>query len=275
MSDVKVKSQAKLKGDLISGGHVELVGQAEVEETVYAKDGVDVRGSGSVGDKQNSIPGMPDVEPTQEMIGGRHSRIASTGVSSGPTIDDIEGADCGSASSSSCTLEDGKYHLEKINLNDEGELILQPNGKTIQIAVEDYIDLGSDSTIRVDGPGRVHIFNKGDLDIRSQSAILTPGKDATQLWVWQDKDTVSTLHAQTTFSGVLYAGTEGEVTVNPNDNGAIYGAIVGDFQGGIGADRPLRYDRALRDVDPFETDNGKSGDTIAYLQLSKRTISVD
>lgn len=249
---VKLK-QSSVTGDVETAGAATLVGGSVVGGSVHYGTTVSVCGSCSVDDDvtaNGAAPSLPSIDgQLRGVVRGldrRNDDDETSAIVDGAI--DWEGA-CSDPSSCTLTLGAGEYHLEALDVNGSGRTLeLDPNGKTVAIAVEERIHVGAGS-IEVVGPGRVNVYHAGDrFVVENGGEVTVPGDEADRLWVYLAGDATVRLRGDTTrFVGALY-GPDG-TDVRISSGAEVYGALVGDVREIVGTDTAVHYDRALASTD--------------------------
>lgn len=271
-SDIEIAAGAELD-DVYAGGYANVSGQAG---NVY-HDGPYVESAGASATDAGPVPfdSMPTIENHDDDIDDAVAAInaSNDNATASATIDDIENANCGETAATACVLSEGDYYVENVDLNDDDRLRFEPAGGRIRVALTDGLSAEQDSQIRVVGSGTVVVYSQGDLDFRPGSSVTNPGQDARQFRIWQRSDGNTHLGSTSVYVGLLHAGPSGNVSIRPNNAGHIYGALIGDFTGPIGAGRPIHFDESLRNVTgPGETAAGR--DQVVYLRVTRTDVNV-
>ncbi len=316
--------QPGIEGDVIYGKDVDIdVGTGTSNLYGDLTGGQDVIVSGSSGSGQPDVWGNitygnncivnPGGLCSNRVIKPGATASPGTGIPTAPRIngyvnamvDDIEsdndnldpgipisGAANGSISWSggTATLEEGRYHLERLSIPGGGSgntLFLEPNGGEISIAIEDDIHVERRGTIKVQGNGTVKIFIEGeegseydgwDMNLEKQSAITNDGDDAPQFRVIGKDDLQAQIGGgqggpqKAKYVGVIYAPPDptgsGLVKI---DGGVIYGGVLtGTTTLNKGS---VHYDEALKDKQLL--DPGAKVIKITYLHVSTNRIDIN
>lgn len=274
--DLTIQSDAELDDVYVTGDAT--LKSGAMADTAYHDGGMEMK-DGAAATDGGSVPSgsMPDVGNYDAAISDRVSSLEddNDNEDAEETIDAVEGGpwwveDC--HESDPCVLGPGDYHLERITLDQKEDLIFEPDGETIRVAVEDGIDMDPGSNITVRGDGRVKLYSTDDVTISSRANVTNEGREAPQFQLWQHTDHDVELGSESIYVGLLHAGRQGDIVIASNENGDIYGAVIGDMDDadGVAASRPFHYDRALAGVTPPGAESGPP--EVEYLRVTTAEV---
>nr|WP_226023365.1 hypothetical protein [Halomicrobium salinisoli] len=275
-TDVTVSADATINGSLRSTGDVHLNDSAEVNGTIYHNGSFTNGSSTEFEDTVSPVPSTPSVENRDDTIDENVSDFtnANDNDDDPATNDTIErlkgnaGTDC---ENNECKLGPGDYYVRDFSIPSRGTLTLDPNGGDIEIAAPDGLELKANSTIEIVSDGQVTVYSAGDTRIKSRSNVTNADDDATRFRLWQRSNTTTKLKSQSTFVGVLHAGPTGQISMHSNQDGEIYGSVIGDVELAESG-RPIHYDRALDDAGTIDDDDNSTADGVVYFHTSTTTV---
>lgn len=281
--DVELRQRATVLGDLEAGGDVTFKQDAQVQgnfryddsSTIdYHSPGTHVTGwkadNASVGTR-TAVDGVID----RNVLLVRDSNDnASAPISDGR----LQGCDSGGG----CELDAGAYYLERIDLDNSEELVLNTTDGEIYLVVQNDVQLEDFATIRVEGPSRVSVYVDGetgskDFAMFHDAEVTVPGDRAPQLWVYVDSDAEVRFRQRAEFTGVVYGPGPGQqegahITMSTTDEIHVYGAVVGDVAP-ITQEVKVHYDEALATETPIRT--ATAVPRLTFLHVSVHRVDVE
>lgn len=296
--------KSNLSGDVVSGGEVTVSksngkGQPDVYGHInYTTDCVGDSGSvdcnnriiSGSGGSVNEIDGVSTKSNINYYIDNTIEEVESNN-DNGVNITGTNRLDFSAkGDSDTVRLRAGQYYLERIDLEDNQELILDTTGGNVVLAVEGDVRLqgkGSDGgTITVTGTGNANMYVAGtdypnssgekDFFMEENSAIDIPGDNATRFRVYGKDNFTAKIGSGSgnlaKFVGTIYAppGNSGNGRVDI-DGGEVYGGLLtGTTTINKGS---IHYDEALLHTETISQDAKVV--KITYLHISVNRIYVD
>jgi hypothetical protein len=295
---------SNIRGDVVSGDNV-TVGPGNGKPDVYGHinytdecipDGGGVCSdaiiSGS-GGTVNEISGISSMNQINFFVDKKLEDVKSNN-DNGVNITGSNRLDFGAVGDSETVrLRAGQYYLERIEIDDDDELILDTTSGNVEVVVEGDVQLeggGSEgATISVEGPGNADMYVVGtdsldpystgdekDFFMEENSEIDIPGDNATRFRVYGKDNFTAAIGGGTnnlaTFVGTIFAppGKTGDGRVDIN-GGEVYGGLVTGTT--TIDDGSIHFDEALLHTDTL-ADNAKII-KITYLHISVNRIYVD
>ena len=287
----------KVEGNLRSGKTITLAPGAGnyVNGTLYYTTGY----ADPDGDARGyvEIDGVPDAHAIDVEVADRVAAIEASNdnAAAGGTIDDVESGNCASG----CTLDAGRYALDRIDLSPDDELVLDTTDGDVTLAVREYVHLPDTSggppfdpaqtTISVEGDGVVEIYVADgggigtgcryatcELVVGKNAGVHVPDEDAPRLRVFATKDFNATIEGAgpnaATFVGILYApaGDDGRGSVFVKHADVYGGVVTGTAR--IETMGRLHYDRALSGM--TLVDGEKRVAEISFLHVTVNRLNV-
>lgn len=280
--DVSVKGNSEVFGSIRSGGFVEVKGSGYVSGDVYYADGHTTH-SGTVDGTVEQIDEVSGTGGVDTHVAAEYDAIADANNNTDAADvsgDALDGGDV--------TLGPGDYHLNEIALDAE-ELTFDTtdDGKTIRVAVRDFVSIDDGGRIEVEGTGQVQFYydtqdttaSGHHFEITNDGGVVDVENDerSSQLWMYGPSDFQATVDgsngATQRFEGVIYAPAgEGGGSNFHIDKGDLYGGVV---TGTVEMDNggAIHYDRALhgRRVIPDDQNVVR----LTYLHVSHNPIRVE
>ena len=206
----------------------------------------------------------PDLRPIDTTIDTKVDAAAATNDNNGSDAGRIEAGNCGSG----CTLTNGTYHLDSLDLSGGSSLTFDTSGGPVYVAVDGDVSTSGGSPVDVVGSNEVHVYATGDYTIKTDWTSV--GDRGDQIWLYGSSASAVTVQGGANFYGVIYAPGNQDVTVR--GGAAVYGGLVGavsDVQGGTA----VHYDTVLADQRPVLTGGG--GAPVTYLHVTVNEIRVE
>ncbi|AWB26237.1 bactofilin family protein [Halococcoides cellulosivorans] len=208
-----------------------------------------------------------------------------TNPDTSPIIQDGEIASTNGCSGT-CTLTAGQYALDRIDIAEGDELVMDTSGGPIEIYVTEEIQVGAGDPgrIHVAGNDRVTIYHEGhETRLQANSRVTTESGSARQLWIYQTPDPIDNdpdfmVGSEGTnapsFTGVFYGyNPDGPDTrFRLDDDGTVYGAVLGEMAG-IVEHGAVYYDETLASA-TVEDDSDSTSAEVVYLQSEDRSVTV-
>lgn len=276
--DITTASAAgAVQGDLVSGGDIDLHGNAPIYGNIsYAGVCEVTKGGGpDCSDAQASGP-----YSTSEIDGVSSSSPIDFAIDN--TVDSVHQSgsevDIGDGADQNSTLEAGEYYTDSLALDDE-EVTFDTSSGDITLVVNNSIELLDGSNLTVTGENNANIYvdsagpTTDELLVRD-SEVFAPNNTAGKLSVLGRGNFSATLD-DGSFTGVIYApvGTDGSGSVDIFGGGHIFGAVVtGDLTVGGSGGATLHYDEQLFDqrvVPPDQTII-----RLTFMHVTENSISV-
>jgi flagellin-like protein len=269
---VELDNKAKIKSDLVSGGgkvslenpHTEITGNLSYK---------------SLGDMDGTVQGWkanngsaPSVGAVGGLIDKKVDAIESNNDND-ETGGDITSDDYLNSSRSTYELDEGRYYLKKIDLNDKTIELDTTNGD-IEIAVENGVTL-DDADIDVQGSGTVRVYMDGQaLSLNNHASVSVPNQESPRFWLYGPPGTDVDIDNHVNFTGVIYAPDSPSKSgnINVDTQSEVYGALVGTVTD-IDNTAGVHFDEALLSVTDV-TGGDNSVPRVTYLHVSVSRVNV-
>ena len=303
--EIKLQSDAEIRGSVVSGGTVNLPGDmSEIEGDVECTDGnsdcVGTEDGDIKGDVKNTNKKVPEPEPVGEFVRTKIEEVRAS--NDNDQAADINGNEL--VDDDTRELQSGTYYLE--DLDESNDLILNVSDGDIVLGVDGSFDLDSDATICIvyedqdsDNNARIFLADGGsnsEIDISSEADVITKPEqkkhkcdkaekdsgnnfgtvEANKLWIYSPPGLDADFGQQVDFTGVIYAPDNDEKVGSVSlSGGRIYGAVVAhvDDMDENNRESAIYFDRALRE----QTDGSLGGAEpvrISYLHVTVNRLNV-
>ena len=286
--DFDISGGSSVNGAVKTGGDFSCTGNTDVTGMVFWTDSYNAQPNCSTGGEEQ-IDGVDGVSPISRFVN--------------ITVDDIEANNDNGATAvisgnqivdTSVPLDSGEYYLDDFTVPGGDELVIQSDAdETTRIAVADYVELGNDADISIEGSGRVEVFVRGNdtANADGDHMLVQDGNDVTttdtavenasQFWVYGREDMQIQMGdsggSSSVFEGVVYAPTSvnGESKVDIPDTEVYGGVVAGNviMQGAGGQNSAVHFDKSLDQVETLPPSTRVV--TVQYLHVSVNRIRVE
>ncbi|MFC7172405.1 hypothetical protein ACFQL0_01445 [Haloplanus litoreus] len=209
----------------------------------------------------------PDLRPIDDAVATKVAAAAGSNDNDGSDAARIEAGNCGGAHAA-CTLTNGTYHLDDLELSGGDSLTFDTTGGPVSVVVDGDVSTSGGSPVDVVGSNAVHVYATGDYEIRTDWTSV--GDRGDQIWLYGTSSSTVTVRSGADFYGVIYAPGNQDISVR--GGAEVYGGIVGgvsDVQGGTA----VHYDTVLADQKPELTGGG--GAPVTFLHVTVNEIRVE
>lgn len=272
-SSVSVENNAILHGDLESGGDVYVDNNGEIRYgNVSHTDGFVNDGTWETEPKHwsndnASVRGPDTVDRLIDDLIRVFSDTNDNNVASNISGQTLQNC------SSSCTLHNGSYYLDQINLGNGENLQLNTTEGRVEIVVDGDITLDNDQEIEVVGDGRANIYVDGDTTLRNGAKVTVPKDNATQFWMYMRPNTTTEFRENVVYKGVVFGpgnfrpGTH----ITLDQNSEVYGGLLGDvdFQAN---NVWIHFDESLGKVKPVEYESTAVKITFLHVTINQIVV---
>lgn len=271
--DVDMANKAEIRGDLRTGGTLTTGNNALITGNLTyggadPNDPSAIQGQIEKGDSIDT-PGSVGWVIGKEIEDAK----ASNNNTLAPAVDDstnrLQGCD------PSCTLHEGTYYLEEIDLGSSDELVIDTTGGPVDIAVDGDVDLAGAKVSLSPGSNPVRFHVDADLTLQGAANVTVPADQSPRLWFYMRSGSTATIQNNARLVGVVYGpgtGAHGGTEIDLKNNIEVFGALVGDVsevRNGMG----IHFDEGLTREDPLvHVIGGKS--TITYLHITENRVTV-
>ena len=270
--DIRLRGSAEVRGDVTAGGSINLGGGSIVTGNASYGDSLDLGGNSEVRGWAAPNASVRTASPIDGFIDAETSSL-STSNDNADTIA-IDGTRFNSSAEhpGGLTLTAGEYYLDDFDL-DGRELTLDVSDGDVRLAVDDDFDLAGEEVEVIGNSGSARVFVAGDIDVTNEADVSITDDDAARLWVYGGRDTGVTVTGGSTFTGVIYAPSDGSGTgtVRIASGGSVYGAVVGG-ETTLQSGGTIHYDRALSGQDPLF---GADVPRVTFLHITGTPIAVE
>ena len=273
---VQMQGHAEIRGDLVSGGGEVELGSANAR----------LRGNLSYGGsidlhKQATVDGwvapngsVAAIDPVGAMVQSKRAAFESTNDNDDEDVpiadNELTGCD------TTCTLTEGDYYLDEIDLNSGDELVIDLADGPVDVAVGGPIEMDG-GTIRVLNPdgGQATVYMDASTFSIEGGTVTVPSDRSGKFRVYGPPGVdAEFLGGSTSFVGMLYApdseGQSGSITVK--NHAEVYGALVGG-QTTLQSGGVVHYDSALAKESTLPP-GYSSAPHVTYLHLSVNRVNV-
>ncbi len=282
------------EGSFVVDGDVVVDGQVTVEGTVIADGDVeidsnsnsiqgDVVHNGSVtGPADTTVTGevipnasIDGADPVTDRVRNKIDHLASGNHTNWRT-DAIESR---AVNDSGGEIGPGQYYVDDFVLDnstrDQTVTLNTTGGELIVIGVGGDFDISDGNSLEIVGDGQVVFYVNDSITVSENSSVTIENDKTWRNWMYCTancdvtvKQTSAAATPGTTFTGVVYAPTDGDTgSMTVKGSVAVYGALVGGeltFEGPSGDKADFHFDEALLNTNPPEvslgTTDGAPGD---------------
>ncbi|WP_192498281.1 DUF7289 family protein [Halorussus halophilus] len=272
---VQMQGKAEIRGDLVSGGgEVELgSSNAHLGGNLSYGGSIDLHKQATVDGWTAANGSVAAIDPVGSMVLSKRETFEDNNDNEDTSAisgDELTGCD------SICTLTEGDYYLEQIDLDSGDELVIDLDGGSVDLAVAGEIGLHG-GTITVQNPdgGRVNVYMDASEFTVEDGTVTVPGDRSGKFRVYGPPGVDAEFTGSgTQFVGMLYApdsdGRFGSISVT--SHAEVYGALVGGRttlqSGGV-----VHYDAALAKESTLPP-GYDSAPHVTYLHVSVNRVNV-
>jgi len=274
VGSVVLQNQAEVYGDIYAGGDVTLYNKALVDGNVTYGGSLSVDSKADITGTISDGASVTAPDAVGYVIDRKLDNYSSTNdndaeASIDNTTETLQG--CGST----CTVENGQYHLSELSLGTGDHLVLDTSGGPVEIAVDGQAQIQGDAVVEVQGSGPVRFYLDDFLQVQNDANVTVPGDRSGQLWFYLRPDASVDVDNKARLVGVLYGpgrGSNSGATIDVDNQAQVYGALVGSVPAvpnGVG----IHFDEALVDADPLAPVYGGTP-RLTYLHVSRTPVNV-
>ena len=265
-----LRNQAVVHGDLVAGGSVTLDNNAEVTGDVGY--GGTLVNNGVIGGTTDDGANVAVPKAVDWLIDDVREDVESSNDNAGAA--DVSGNSLVNCDSPRCTLDDGRYYLDDVNLGSGDHLLLDTSAGDVTVVVDGDASLG-DSKVEVVGGNTAKFYVEGDTYVGGSGNVTVADERAPGMWFYMNPGATFTFGNGARFVGVVYgpgSGAQDGVDLDFENHVTIYGGVVGDVDY-VDNHIDIHFDEALTKANPLAGYAGGQP-TVTYMHVSVNEVTV-